>query len=206
MRFAIRPLRTAPPAPDRQGEQRNRHQAYGAQNERPRSSPPGKREPRCETSSNAGNAPDLCVPSISAGGCVASDDALSGCDMRACSASNASFCRKAMCCSVKVAGRVEKTSRIPLIPRLPRIGKTAIDRKPRLRQTSRSTSGSFSVSAQCWILPVRRHSPEIPVLALQLRPRLRAQCRRYARGTSSRPLSTSPVRLRKPPSIAARHL
>jgi hypothetical protein len=45
-----------------------------------------------------------------------------------------------------------------------------MERNPKLRQTSMSTSASFSVSAQCWILPVLKHSPEIPALAVNSEP------------------------------------
>ena len=121
--------------------------------------------------------------SILGGGFGAADDALSGCDARARSANAASCCRSAIWFLVKAAGWVEKTSRIPLTPRQPRIGKTAIERNPRVRQTSRSTSGSFSVSAQCWILPARKHSPEIPVFAFNCAPRTGARSPLRARHT-----------------------
>ena len=126
-----------------------------------RNRPPQVANPAFLTRCDAGRAPDVRVDSISDGRCGTAGDALSGSAERACSAKTASFCRSAMCDSVKAPGLAEKTSRIPSTPRQLRIGEAAIERNPRLRQTSRSTSGSFSVSAQCWIFPARKHSPEI---------------------------------------------
>jgi hypothetical protein len=71
------------------------------------------------TRSDAGSRPEVCGFSSADAGFGAADDAPCGCDARARSASDASCRSRARCGSVKAAGWVENTSRIPLIPRHP---------------------------------------------------------------------------------------